>query len=81
MPHRITLWKSGDIDYSHVLSDGYGIPAVVIGCPTEKKLKKYTGKDEYGDKVKGIAFDDCIDCEFFEGFGLGQEIFCTYGKR
>lgn len=81
MAHRITLWKNGDIDYRHVLSDGYGIPAVVVGCPMERKFKKYAGKDEYGDKVKGVSFDGCIDCEFFEGFGLGQEIFCTCGKR
>ena len=80
MPHRITLWKNGDIDYGHLLSDGYGIPAVVIGCPMGRKFRKYAGKDEYGDKVKGISFDDCTDCEFFEEFGFGQEIFCTYEK-
>jgi len=85
MPHRITLWTSGDgnidIDYEHVLSDGYGIPAVVAGCPIGRKFKKYAGKNEYGDKVKGISFDDCTDCEFFEEFGFGQEIFCTYEKK
>ena len=79
-PHRVTLWKNGDIDYGHVLSDGFGIPAVVVGCPMAKEFDKYTGKDEYGDKVKGISFDDCTDCEFFQGFGLGQEIYCTYEK-
>jgi len=77
MPHRITLWENGDIDYGHVLSDGYGIPAVVVGCLMGRKFKKYTGKDEYGDKVKGISFDDCIGCKFFEGCGLGQGVFCT----
>jgi len=84
MPHRMTLWTNGDgdmhIDYGHVLSDGYGIPAVVVGCPLQKRFRKYTGKDEYGGKVKGISFDDCSDCEFFEGFGFGQEIYCIYKK-
>lgn len=80
MPHRITLWKNEDIDYGHILSDGYGIPAIVVGCPLQKKLGKYAGKDEYGDKVKGISFDGCSDCESFEGFGFGQEIYCTYKK-
>jgi len=77
-PHRVTLWKNEDIDYGHSLSDGYGIPAVVVGCPIGKEFEKYAGKDEYGDKAKGVSFDDCIDCEFFEGFGLGQGILCTY---
>ena len=81
MPHRVTLWKNGHIDYGHILSDGYGIPAVVIGCPTERKFKKYTGKDEYGDKVRGVSFDDCTECEFFQEFGFGQEIYCTYEKQ
>lgn len=81
MPHRITLWKNGHIDYGHILSDGYGIPAVVIGCPLRKKFRKYAGKDEYGDKVREISFDDCTECEFFEEFGFGQEIFCTYEKQ
>jgi len=81
MPHRITLWRNGDIDYRHVLSDGYGIPAVVVGCPMTRKFKKYAGKDEYRDKVRGISFDDCTDCEFFEEFGFGQEIFCAYEKQ
>ena len=81
MPHRITLWNNGHIDYGHILSDGYGIPAVVVGCPLGKEFGKYVGKDEYGDKVKGISFDDCTDCEFFEEFGFGQEIFCTYEKQ
>jgi len=81
MPHRITLWEKGDIDYGHILSDGYGIPAVVVGCPRERKFKKYAGNDEYGDKVGGISFDDCSDCEFFQEFGFGQEIYCTYGKQ
>jgi hypothetical protein len=80
MPHRITLWRNGDIDYGHILSDGYGIPAVVVGCSLRKKFREYAGKDEYGDKVRGISFDDCIDCDFFEGFGSGQEIYCTYKK-
>jgi len=80
MPHRITLCENGDIDYGHVLSDGYGIPAVVVECPMARKFKKYAGKDEYRDKVRGISFDDCIDCKFFEGFGFGQEIYCTYKK-
>jgi len=85
-PHRVTLWKNEEIDYNHVLSDGYGIPAIVIGCPIERKFKEYAGEgeyageDEYGDEVKGIGFDDCTDCEFFEGFGFGQEIYCTYKK-
>lgn len=81
MPHRVTLWKKGNIDYSHVLSDGYGIPAIVIGCPQEKKFEKFSGRNEDGDRVKGISFDDCIDCKFFRGFGLGQEIFCNYKKQ
>jgi len=80
MPHRITLWKNGDIDYGHVLSDGYGIPAVVVGCPLQRRFREYAGADEYRDKVKGIGFDDCIDCKFFQGFGFGQEIYCTYRK-
>jgi hypothetical protein len=79
-PHRVTLWKSGDIDYGHILSDGYGIPALVVGCPMANEFEKHTGSDEYGDRVKGISFDDCINCEFFDGFGLGQEIYCTYRK-
>ena len=81
MPHRITLWKNGHIDYGHILSDGYGIPAVVVGCPLRGKFRKYASKDEYGDKVRGISFDDCTECEFFEEFGFGQEIFCTYKKQ
>lgn len=84
MPQRVTLWRNRDgdihIDYGHVLSDGYGIPAVVVGCPLRKRFRKYAGKDKYGGKVKGISFDDCIDCGFFEGFGFGQEIYCTYKK-
>ncbi len=82
MPHRVTLWINGDgdIDYGHILSDGCGIPAVVVGCPMERQSKKYAGRDEYGNKVRGISFDDCIDCKFSEGFGFGQEIYCTYEK-
>ena len=80
MPHRVTLWKNGGIDYGHILSDGYGIPAVVTGCPIEKKFKQYTGRDEYGDKVRGMSFDGCTDFGFFEGFGLGQEIYCNYER-
>lgn len=80
MPHRVTLWENEDIDYGHILSDGYGIPALVVGCPMEVEFDRYTGKDEYGDEVEGISFDDCMNCEFFDGFGLGQEICCTYKK-
>ncbi|MBE9513157.1 MAG: hypothetical protein IMY77_03785 [Chloroflexi bacterium] len=80
VPHRVTLWENEDIDYNHVLSDGFGIPAVVISCPIESEFGKYTGKDEYAEEVEGISFDDCMDCGFFGGFGLGQEIYCTYKK-
>jgi hypothetical protein len=80
MPQRVTLWKNEDVDYEHILSDGYGIPAVVVDCPLRKKFRKYAGKDEYGDKVRGIGFDGCINCKFFGGFGFGQEIYCTYKK-
>ncbi len=78
MPHRVTLWKNEDIDYEHALSDGFGIPAVVMGCPIEEEFDKYMGDDEYGDEVQGISFDECMGCEFFDGFGFGQEIYCTY---
>jgi hypothetical protein len=80
-PHRVTLWKGEEIDYKHMLSDGFGIPAVVTYCPCEKRMKRYSGKDEYGDRVKGTSFDDCVDCEFFQGFGFGQEIYCAYGMK
>ena len=59
IPHRVTLWKNGDIDYEHTLSDGFGIPAVVTGCPIEE-VDKYTGEDEYGEEVQGISFDECM---------------------
>lgn len=86
MPKRVTLWKGNEaegleINYEHILSDGFGIPAIVRGCPIAKKFPKYEGVDEYGNKVKGISFDDCSDCQFFEKFGFGQEIYCTYGKN
>ena len=80
-PHRVTLWENEDIDYGHVLSDGYGIPALALACPIAKTFERYVGKDEYGDMVEGISFDDCINCEFFQGFGLGQEIYCMYQSR
>ena len=80
VPHRVTLCENGDIDYNHILSDGFGIPAVVISCPIESEFEKYTGNDEYADKVEGISFDDCMDCEFFGGLGSGQEIDCIYER-
>jgi len=86
MPRRVTLWKGNEgegleINYEHTLSDGFGIPAIVVGCPITEKFVKYEGIDEYGYKVKGISFDDCTNCQFFEEFGFGQEIYCTYAKN
>jgi len=85
-PHRVVLHKKinefeTEIDFGHELSDGFGIPAVVINCPIEKKFKKYKGFDEYGEKVEGISFDDCMDCPYFGGLGSGQEILCFYRNK
>lgn len=77
-PYRITLWKNEEIDYRHPLSDGYGIPAVVINCPIENEFAIHQGRDEYGDKIKGISFDECSECRYFDSFGFGQEIICWY---
>ena len=70
-----------EIDFEHELSDGFGIPSVVVGCPIESKFsEKYKGYDEYGDKIEGISFDDCESCPYFGGLGYGQEIICFYKK-
>lgn len=78
IPYRVTLWKNGDVDYQHVLSDGFGIPAIVTSCPNGKKFKKYGGKDEDGERVKGIDFDECMECDYFQGLGFGDEIYCAH---
>jgi len=80
-PHRIVMHKKinkfeTEIDFSYILSDGYGIPSIVIDCPLEDKFEKYKGYDEDGEKIRGISFDDCIECSYFGGLGFGQEINC-----
>ncbi len=55
MPHRITLWKNGHIDYGHILSDGYGIPAVVIGCPLRKNLGNMPARMNMEIKLERLA--------------------------
>jgi hypothetical protein len=79
-PHRVTLWDEDEIDFEHELSDGFGIPALVIFCPLEDEGEIYSGVDEFGDKVEGISFDDCMSCEHFDGFGFGQEIYCSFER-
>jgi len=86
LPHRIVVHRminefEVEIDFNHELSDGFGIPAVVVACPLEVKLKKYSGYDEYGNKVIGISFDECTNCSYFNGLGFGQEINCLYPKN
>lgn len=85
-PYRVVLHKKinrfeTEIDFDHEISDGFGIPSIVVGCPLERKFRKYKGYNEYGEKVKGINFDECMDCEYFEGLGFGQEILCLYEER
>lgn len=82
-PHRIVIHKKinkfeTEVHFSHMLSDGYGIPSVVIDCPLKSKFEKYKGYDEYGNKIRGINFDDCIECSYFGGLGFGQEIYCFF---
>ena len=82
-PHRVVLYKKinefeVEVDFEHELSDGFGIPSIVINCPIEEKFEKYKGYDEYGEEVEGISFDECIDCPYFGGLGSGQEILCFY---
>jgi hypothetical protein len=76
-PHRITLWEDDEIDYNHELSDGFGIPAIVVFCPLDSDSDIYSGNDEFGDNVEGVSFDDCMSCEYFGGLGFGQEILCS----
>jgi len=85
-PHRIVLHKKinkfeTEVDFNHELSDGFGIPAIVVGCPIEERFRKYRGYDEYGDKVRGISFDKCMNCCYFGGLGSGQEIICFFNKN
>lgn len=80
-PYRVTLWARGangemEIDFKHPLSDGFGIPAVVVGCPQAKQLDKYDGLDECGEKVVGISFDECCDCPYFDSLDFSQAIIC-----
>ena len=82
-PYRLVLHKKSNklemaIDWTHELSDGFGIPALVINCPLSKKFSTYRGNDEYGEEVKGISFDDCVDCSYFMQLGFGQEINCLF---
>lgn len=85
-PYRIVLHKKinefdFEVDFEHELSDGFGIPSIVINCPLEKKFEKYKGYDEYGEEVEGISFDECTNCSYFGGLGFGQEILCFYKKK
>jgi len=80
-PRRVTLWKLNkfgeyEIDYNHELSDGFGIPAVVVGCPLEHSFEIYSGIDECGDTVMGISFDECSCCPSFISLDLSQAIMC-----
>jgi len=82
-PYRITLWRKNEgneiqIDFTHCLSNGFGIPAVVINCPIEKNFELYKGLNEYGEYVEGINFDECSSCKYFDSFGFGQEIYCMH---
>jgi hypothetical protein len=82
-PHRIVIHNKvnefeTEIDFGHVLSDGFGIPSVVIDCPLQSKFEKHKGCDEYGEKIRGINFDDCMECSCFGGLGFGQEIYCFF---
>jgi len=84
-PYREVLYKKinryeTEIDFKHELSDGFGIPSIVVNCPLSRRFKKYQGYDEYGNKIKGIDFDECMDCPYFNGLGYGQEIYCLYEK-
>jgi len=84
-PERVTLWSRTktcgmEINYSHPLSDGYGIPAIVAGCPIQAMFSTHEGMDEYESRVEGISFDDCIDCAYFRGLDLSQAIMCEYRR-
>lgn len=85
-PHRIVVHRKinefeTEVDFEHELSDGFGIPAIVINCPLESKFEKHKGYDEYGEEIEGINFDECMDCPYFGELGFGQEILCFYGKQ
>ena len=85
-PYRVVIHRKinkfeTEIDFEHELSDGFGIPSIVVDCPLKRKFKKYKGYDEYGDKVEGIDFDECMDCPYFGGLGFGQEILCFYIEK
>lgn len=82
-PERVTLWRRTktcgmEINYSHPLSDGYGIPAIVVRCPIQPRFSNHDGMDEYGCGVEGISFDECIGCCYFGGLDLSQAIMCRY---
>lgn len=82
-PHRVVLHKKlnefeVEIDFEYELSDGFGIPSIVIGCPIKDKFEKFKGYDEYSEEVEGINFDECMNCPYFGGLGFGQEILCFY---
>ena len=85
-PYRIVLHEKvgeceTEIFWGHELSDGFGIPSIVINCPSKRKNKIYSGYDEYGDEVSGIDFDVCSDCKYFGELGFGQEIVCFHRKN
>lgn len=83
-PERVTLWRENEegeleIDFNHPLSDGFGIPAIVIHCPIEAKFKKYSGIAQYGNRVIGISFDKCAQsCSYFDSLDFSQAIICKY---
>ena len=86
-PERVTLWRENEggeleIDFKHPLSDGFGIPAVVINCPIETRFKVYAGIDQYGNKVRGVSFDECAQsCCCFDCLDFSQAIICRYGRQ
>jgi hypothetical protein len=83
--HRVTLWRKNkegemEINFKHSLSDGFGIPAIVVGCPNKKIFNEHEGLDEYGSKVVGINFDECSECQYFDGLDFSQAIICKFMK-
>jgi hypothetical protein len=84
-PERVTLWgenADGDFEiyFGHPLSDGFGIPAVVVKCPNERNFTKHSGLTEYGDKVTGVSFDECSQCPYFLGLDFSQVIICKCNR-